>query len=52
MGRIESMPLPGHNPKFPGILITVANAYDLGPDYKTLKKKHSDAQRRLVQYES
>ncbi|MGB1126566.1 MAG: DUF1592 domain-containing protein [Phycisphaeraceae bacterium] len=50
-GRIESMPLPGHNPKFPGILITVANAYDPGPDYKTLKKKHSDAQRRLIQYE-
>ncbi|MEO0475836.1 MAG: DUF1592 domain-containing protein [Planctomycetota bacterium] len=50
-GRIESMPLPGHNPKFPGILITVANAYESGLEYKALKKKHKDAKRRLAQYE-
>lgn len=29
-GRIEEFPLPGHNPKFPGVTITVSNAYDDG----------------------
>lgn len=29
-GRIEEFPLPGHNPKFPGLTITVANVYDDG----------------------
>lgn len=29
-GRIEEYPLPGHNPKFPGITITVANIYEDG----------------------
>lgn len=50
-GRIEEMPLPGHNPKFPGILITVANAYEAGPGYQALKRKQADAQRRLRKYE-
>lgn len=50
-GRIEDMPLPGHNPKFPGIVIVVANVYEPGPDYAALKRKHRDAQKRLTQYE-
>ena len=29
-GRIEEFPLPGHNPKFPGITITVSNVYQDG----------------------
>lgn len=29
-GRIEEFPLPGHNPKFPGVTITVTNTYDDG----------------------
>ena len=29
-GRIEEFPLPGHNPKFPGVTITVSNIYDDG----------------------
>ena len=29
-GRIEEYPLPGHNPKFPGVTIVVTNAYDDG----------------------
>jgi len=29
-GRIEEFPLPGHNPKFPGLLITARNVYDGG----------------------
>ncbi|MDG2219838.1 MAG: DUF1592 domain-containing protein [Rubripirellula sp.] len=29
-GRIEEFPLPGHNPKFPGITITLFNVYDDG----------------------
>lgn len=27
-GRIEEFPLPGHNPKFPGVLVTVWNDYE------------------------
>jgi hypothetical protein len=29
-GRIEEFPLPGKNPKFPGVTIAVSNAYDDG----------------------
>jgi hypothetical protein len=29
-GRIDEFPLPGHNPKFPGITIVVSNVYDDG----------------------
>ena len=29
-GRIEEFPLPGHNPKFPGVTIAVNNIYDDG----------------------
>ena len=29
-GRMEEFPLPGHNPKFPGITITVTNIYQDG----------------------
>ncbi|MEO1993138.1 MAG: DUF1587 domain-containing protein, partial [Pirellulales bacterium] len=29
-GRMEEFPLPGHNPKFPGVTIVVTNAYDDG----------------------
>ena len=29
-GRIEEFPLPGHNPKFPGVTIAVTNVYDDG----------------------
>lgn len=39
-GRIEEFPLPGHNPKFPGLTITVANVYDDGlPADKPLQFK-------------
>ena len=50
-GRIEEMPLPGKNPKFPGILITVANDYDPGPAYQSLKRKQKDAQVKLSRYQ-
>lgn len=29
-GRMEAFPLPGHNPKFPGVTIGIANVYDDG----------------------
>ena len=29
-GRMEEFPLPGHNPKFPGVTIIISNAYDDG----------------------
>ena len=29
-GRMEEFPLPGHNPKFPGMTIAVTNAYEDG----------------------
>ena len=29
-GRMEEYPLPGHNPKFPGMTVTVTNAYNDG----------------------
>ena len=29
-GRMEEFPLPGHNPKFPGVTIAVTNVYDDG----------------------
>jgi mono/diheme cytochrome c family protein len=39
-GRIEEFPLPGHNPKFPGITITVTNVYEDGlPSPKSRKYK-------------
>lgn len=41
-GRIEEYPLPGHNPKFPGMTITVSNVHEDGvktpkpPKYKAI----------------
>lgn len=41
-GRMEEFPLPGKNPKFPGVTITVSNCYDDGlgvaetPRYKAI----------------
>ena len=29
-GRMEEFPLPGHNPKFPGVTIAITNVYDDG----------------------
>ena len=49
-GRIESMPLPGHNPKFPGILVTVGNAYDPGAEYASIKRKQAAAKKQLANY--
>ena len=52
-GRMESFPLPGHNPKFPGVTISAINVYDDGlgvirpPKYKPIR--FNDAQRMLVQ---
>lgn len=44
-GRIEKFPLPGHNPKFPGVLITVWNDFEDGANSKAKKKgKKKDAQ--------
>ena len=37
-GRIESFPLPGHNPKYPGLQVTVYNVYEDGKP--TPKKKN------------
>jgi hypothetical protein len=42
-GRIESFPLPGHNPKYPGLQVTVYNAYEDGkpiPKKKRMAKKN------------
>lgn len=44
-GRIESLPLPGHNPKYPGLIIAVTNAYDPGINIKTLRGKQATAER-------
>ena len=39
-GRIEEFPLPGHNPKYPGLQVSVYNAYeDDTPGKKKRKKK-------------
>ena len=45
-GRIENFPLPGHNPKFPGLLVRLVNEYDDGSGFlqagqKKKKKKNS-----------
>ena len=50
-GRIDDMPLPGHNPKFPGILIMVANAYEPGPEYKALQSKRDALKKQVRNYE-
>ena len=44
-GRIENFPLPGHNPKFPGLLVRLVNEYDDGSGFlqagqKKKKKKN------------
>ena len=42
-GRIESFPLPGHNPKYPGLQVTVYNVYEDGkpiPKKKRMAKKN------------
>lgn len=36
--RIEQFPLPGHNPKYPGLQITIYNIYDDGKPPKRKKK--------------
>lgn len=44
-GRIEEFPLPGHNPKFPGLQVSVYNAYeDDMPGKKKKKKKKEEEQ--------
>ena len=45
-GRIENFPLPGHNPKFPGLLVRLVNEYDDGSGFlqagqKKKKKKNA-----------
>ena len=37
-GRIEEFPLPGHNPKFPGVSITVTNVYEDGLEAPKVEK--------------
>ncbi len=32
--RIEEFPLPGHNPKFPGLLVRLTNEYDDGSGFR------------------
>lgn len=36
--RIERFPLPGHNPKFPGVIITLRNDYPQNKNLKTEKR--------------
>lgn len=38
-GRIENFPLPGHNPKFPGLSVKISNEYDDGSGYIKRKPK-------------
>jgi len=38
-GRIERFPLPGHNPKFPGMLVSVTNDCQIDVDLKKLRQK-------------
>jgi hypothetical protein len=38
-GRIEEFPLPGHNPKYPGLQITIYNERAGGPADKSKNKK-------------
>lgn len=45
--RIENAPLPGHNPKYPGMLITVTNAFDPGFDIKPMKARRAKALKQL-----
>ena len=40
--RIEQFPLPGHNPKYPGLQITIYNIYDDGQPAKRPKKKRKN----------
>ena len=47
-GRIESFPLPGHNPKYPGLQVTVYNAYEDGRP-KTRKKKKKKKKKAPVE---
>ncbi|MEO1996525.1 MAG: DUF1592 domain-containing protein, partial [Planctomycetaceae bacterium] len=41
-GRIEQFPLPGHNPKYPGLQITIYNAYEDGKPAKQKKGRKKD----------
>lgn len=53
-GRMEEYPLPGDNPKFPGITITVSNVYDDGrpPEppivYPLIKLSRTDSKQVAV----
>ena len=38
-GRIENFPIPGHNPKYPGLLVKVSNEYDDGSGFSKRKPK-------------
>ena len=38
-GRMEDFPLPGHNPKFPGVLVRLLNEYDDGSGFLQRKAK-------------
>jgi hypothetical protein len=37
VARIEKFPLPGHNPKYPGLLVKVTNEYDDGSGFSSRK---------------
>ena len=39
IGRIENFPIPGHNPKYPGLLVKVSNEYDDGSGFIKRKPK-------------
>jgi hypothetical protein len=43
-GRIERYPLPGHNPKFPGIMVTVWNGEPGAKPAKKKKNKKDESQ--------
>ena len=38
-GRVEAFPLPGHNPKYPGLLARITNEYDDGSGFIKRKPK-------------
>ncbi len=47
-GRIEDFPLPGHNPKYPGLQISIYNVSAGQPDQKRNSKKDKDASPQSV----
>lgn len=47
-GRIEQFPLPGHNPKFPGVVIAVSNQYEPEIGMEVLRKRRAAIRKRLA----